>query len=74
MKTLEALRRLEKDTHAAFGTEVYIVGGYVRDFLRRKKNKDIDVVVRHITLDGVQKYLSKFGTTKQITAHNVVGT
>jgi len=74
MKTLEALRKLEKDTHAEFGTEVYIVGGYVRDFLRRKKNKDIDVVVRHITLNGVQKYLSKFGKAKQLTVHNVIGT
>ena len=74
MKTLEALCRLEKDTSAEFGTEVYIVGGYVRDFLRRKKNKDVDVVVRNITLDNVQKYLSKFGKTKKLTIHNVIGT
>jgi len=70
MKTLEALRRLEKDTKA----EVYIVGGYVRDFLRRKKNKDLDIVVRNITLNRVAKYLNKFGKTKQLAIHNVIGT
>jgi len=70
MKTLEALRRLDKDTKA----EVYIVGGFVRDFLRRKQNKDIDVVVRHVQLPVVQKYLSKYGKAKTLTVHNVVGT
>ena len=36
MKVLNALRLLEKRTSA----EVFLVGGYVRDFLRRRKNND----------------------------------
>jgi len=73
MKTIEVLKKFEKDTKKKFGTEVYIVGGYVRDLLRRKKNKDLDIVVRNITLNDTQKYLNKYGKTKRLTIHNILG-
>lgn len=75
MKTLEALRRLENDlkevNHSA---GVFITGGFVRDFLRRKRNNDLDIVVRGTTLKAVQKILNKYGKTKKITIHHVPGT
>ena len=36
MKTLTALGVLQKETKA----EVFLVGGFVRDYLRNKKNDD----------------------------------
>lgn len=41
--------------------EVYVVGGFVRDFLLKKPNKDIDLVVRLIKLNILISELKKFG-------------
>jgi len=70
MSTIKVLRSLDTKTNA----EVYIVGGYVRDFLRRKDNKDLDVVVRGLDLTEIETFLSPFGKTKQLTIHRVKGT
>lgn len=67
MKTIEILRKLEKETPA----EVYIVGGFARDFLRNKKNYDIDVVVRKIELSEVGAFLEKHGKVKTIKLSKV---
>jgi len=74
MNTIEVLRKFEKDTRSTYNTEVYITGGFVRDLLRKKKNTDLDVVVRFVPLDDIQKYLSAFGKAKKITLsqHNGV--
>jgi poly(A) polymerase/tRNA nucleotidyltransferase (CCA-adding enzyme) len=72
-KTIEALRSLEKDFKPDKGTEVFIVGGFVRDLLRKKQNKDIDVVVRNITLEEVKNYLSKHGKVKELSIHHIKG-
>lgn len=70
MNTLNALKKLDTDTTA----EVYIVGGFVRDYIRKRDNKDIDIVVRGLELSKVEKFLSDFGKTKQLTIHKVKGT
>ncbi len=73
MKTLDVLRKFERDTKSKFNTEVYVVGGYVRDLLRRKKSKDLDVVIRNVSLTDTQKYLKRYGKTKRLTIHNFHG-
>lgn len=72
-KTITALRLLEKETKAVHGTEVFIVGGYVRDLLRRKKNKDLDIVVRNISLAASKQFLKKHGKVKDLKIHNING-
>jgi poly(A) polymerase/tRNA nucleotidyltransferase (CCA-adding enzyme) len=63
MKTLHALRLLEKKTKA----EVFLVGGFVRDYLRKKRNKDIDVVVKNIALEDVALFLKQYGKCKLVS-------
>ena len=62
MKTIEVLRLLEKQCKA----EVYITGGYVRDFLRGVESKDIDVVVRNAPIETVRKFLDNYGKTTMV--------
>jgi len=62
LKTLQVLQRLQNETKA----EVYLVGGYVRDLLRKKKNDDLDVVVRKLTLKDIRKFLKKHGSVKVV--------
>jgi poly(A) polymerase/tRNA nucleotidyltransferase (CCA-adding enzyme) len=63
MKALGALRLLEKRTDA----EVFLVGGFVRDFLRRRKNNDVDVVVRNISLEAAMAFLKGYGKCKIVS-------
>lgn len=63
MKTLQALQRLNKETRA----EVYLVGGFVRDLLRNKRNDDLDVVVRGLSPRNIQKFLTRFGSLKEVS-------
>lgn len=75
MKTLEVLRKLEKDlkeTHSSIA--LFITGGFVRDLLRRKRNKDLDIVARNVSLKTIQSALKKYGPTKKIKIHHVPGT
>lgn len=62
MKTLQALKLLQKETKA----EVYFVGGFVRDYLRNIKNDDYDIVVRKIPTDEIIDFLKKHGSCKII--------
>jgi poly(A) polymerase/tRNA nucleotidyltransferase (CCA-adding enzyme) len=62
MNTIQALRRLNNETKA----EVYITGGFVRDYLRGKKNKDLDVVVRNLSYKKIKEFLEKFGSCKKV--------
>lgn len=63
MTTLEALRKLQEETKA----EVYLVGGFVRDYLRGKKNNDLDIVVRKLSEDDIMRFLLEHGKAKKIT-------
>lgn len=63
MKTLQALQRLQEETKA----EVFLVGGFVRDYLRNKKNDDLDVVVRKLSSKAIIAFLENYGSCKKIT-------
>ena len=60
MKTIDALRKLDLETKA----DVYVVGGTVRDMLRRKPNNDLDIVVKGLSIKKVVRFLKKHGSTK----------
>lgn len=45
-----------------FGGSTYYVGGYVRDKLQKRDNKDIDIEVHNVTPDTLKEILSKLGT------------
>jgi len=62
LPTIEALKKLD----GFHGAQVYLVGGYVRDLIRRKRNYDIDVVVRGIDYSDIRKFLNAHGKTKLI--------
>ncbi len=62
MKTIQVLQKLDRETSA----EVYLVGGFVRDFLRGEQNHDLDTVVRGLTIKGIQSFLRKYGKAKII--------
>jgi len=63
MKTLQALKRLQKETKA----EVFLVGGFVRDYLRNKKNDDLDIVVRKVSSKAIIAFLKQHGYCKKVT-------
>jgi tRNA nucleotidyltransferase/poly(A) polymerase len=62
MNTMEVLRCLDRETKA----EVFLVGGFVRDYLRRKNNADLDVVIRRLSLRNIKRFLSKHGFVKEV--------
>jgi tRNA nucleotidyltransferase (CCA-adding enzyme) len=66
MNTIQALQRLHRETKA----EVFLVGGFVRDYARNKGNPDLDVVVRKLTLKAIMKFLGRFGSLKEVTLSN----
>lgn len=63
MNTFDALIELQKQSKA----EVFLVGGYVRDYLRGKKNDDLDVVVRKLSEEDIMKFLLEYGKVKKVT-------
>jgi tRNA nucleotidyltransferase (CCA-adding enzyme) len=63
MNTVQVLRRLNKSTKA----EVFIVGGFVRDYLRKKNNTDLDVVVRGMSIKELAVFLRRYGKVKHVT-------
>lgn len=67
MNTIEVLQKLEKDTKA----EVYLVGGFVRDYLLGGSNNDLDTVVRNLPIKGISTFLKKYGKIKFIKLSKV---
>jgi putative nucleotidyltransferase with HDIG domain len=55
---IKILQKLNHDTTA----EVYYVGGFVRDLVRRKKPNNIDIVIRNYPTKKLIAYLKKHGT------------
>jgi tRNA nucleotidyltransferase (CCA-adding enzyme) len=66
LNTLKVLQKLDAETRA----NVYLVGGFVRDFLRGEPNYDLDVVVRSLSIKSVQTFLKDFGKTKFVKLSN----
>jgi len=76
-KTIQALRDLERELKPEHGTEVFVVGPYVMDLLRKKKpSTTINVVVRHLTLTEIKRFLKPYGqmVTNVITGYKGVPT
>ncbi|MEE8323092.1 MAG: HD domain-containing protein [Candidatus Bathyarchaeia archaeon] len=67
MNTIQVLQRLDRETSA----NVYLVGGFVRDFVRRERNDDLDTVVKGATIKSIIGFLSKYGKTKLIELSKV---
>ena len=57
METLKTLRRLQEE----LGAEVFLVGGAVRDRIRRKEPNDLDLVVRDVTPVDFEAFMRKRG-------------
>lgn len=57
MERLKALRELREE----LGAEVFLVGGTVRDLLRKKQPNDLDLVVRGIAPSDFQDFLKARG-------------
>lgn len=62
MKQLKALRTLQKETSA----EIYLVGGTVRDLIRRKTPNDIDLLVRNISPSDFEGFLRQQGDLRLV--------
>lgn len=61
-KTIQALCALEKETHKVYATEVFVVGSYVRNLLRKKSsNTTINVVIRNLSLTKIKEFLKPYG-------------
>jgi poly(A) polymerase/tRNA nucleotidyltransferase (CCA-adding enzyme) len=60
-RTMKVLQELDEETKG----NVYLVGGYVRDLLRRKKPKDVDAVIKNLSLKEIQSYLEKRGRVRK---------
>ena len=41
--------------------EIYVVGGATRDLILNKPNKDIDLVIKNVSIDAIISQLQKFG-------------
>lgn len=59
---------LEKVLHAieSIGGEIFVVGGPVRDFILGNEPKDIDFLVRKLTLDQITQAIQKIGKAGEV--------
>ena len=62
--TDEEMAKLIAQKVSEFGGSTYYVGGYVRDEIIGKPNKDIDIEIHGITPQDLRNILSTFGTVK----------
>ncbi len=62
METLKALRRLE----AELGAEVFLVGGAVRDRVRRREPNDLDFVVRDVVPSEFEAFMRRQGELRLV--------
>ena len=65
MNSLEVLKRLVREQDL----ELYFTGGYVRDLLRRSKPRDLDLIVRNISLEELSALLAPYGKVIEVGAH-----
>jgi tRNA nucleotidyltransferase/poly(A) polymerase len=62
MKRLKALRELRRE----LGAEVFLVGGTVRDLVRRREPNDLDLVVRGVTPSDFEEFLRGRGDLRLV--------
>jgi tRNA nucleotidyltransferase (CCA-adding enzyme) len=61
MSKLELEFPLKKFLVDLFGRDVYAVGGYVRDFIRKNPSEDVDILIARHTVDNIIKNLAPHG-------------
>lgn len=66
-KELKFVRTVAEDVKQ-LGGNVYFVGGYVRDKILHKQNKDIDVEVYGLTMEELAEVLGKYGAVMEVGA------
>lgn len=66
-RDMEKLIQIAKDIDSKGGT-VYFVGGFVRDKLLGKQNKDIDVEIHNISVEDTKHILEKYGYVSEVGA------
>lgn len=66
METLDVLRKMYWDNWNK-GTEIYFVGGFVRDGLLKLDTNDLDIVIKGMSKNDIIDFLKKYGKVKQIT-------
>lgn len=62
------------DTAAEIGTTAYVVGGYVRDLLLKRKSKDIDFVTEGSGVELAQAVAAKLGPNTSLAVFATYGT
>ena len=67
MNTLQALKLLQSKTKA----EVFLVGGFVRDYVRNKKSNSLSVVIRKMNKDAIVNFLGKYGECRAIKSYDI---
>lgn len=63
MKDLDMAKKIAYEVDK-IGGQTYFVGGYVRDEILDKVNKDIDIEIHNITNEQLYNILNKLGTVK----------
>ena len=64
-RIINVLQKLNKETAA----EVYYVGGFVRDLIRRRKPNNVDILIRNYPVTDLIKYLKKHGEISKQMPH-----
>jgi len=64
MERLKILRKLREE----LGAEVYLVGGAVRDLIRKRAPNDLDFVVKNVAPNNFQSFLKQRGTLQLVGA------
>lgn len=64
-RIINVLQKINRETPA----EVYYVGGFVRDLIRRKKPNNVDILVRNYPITDLLKYLKNHGEVKRGLSH-----
>lgn len=67
MNELKTIKEIAEKIHEQGGT-VYFVGGYIRDQLLNKQNKDIDVEIHGISVYDTKQILKDYGEVDEIGA------
>lgn len=62
----DLLKTIAKTLNDQYGGRAYYVGGYVRDLILNRPNKDIDIEVHGVEANQLEKTLSLFGTVKHV--------
>jgi putative nucleotidyltransferase with HDIG domain len=67
MNTLQALKLLQSETKA----EVFLTGGFVRDYVRNKKSNNLDIVIRKVNINIIVNFLGKYGKCRTVKSDDI---